>query len=236
MRRFFANRLTQFRFVVGRGIRDTAHEMDAMGQRIQRNFIEFENYSKHRRVLNLFPYIPVLPESAFVAPNSSIIGRTSLGNNTTIGYSSVLRGDVGKINVGDRVAIGSNVVVHAASETIKVGFDTNIGHDVCLEDGCHVHGATLEDGCLIGFGTTILDGSVIGNNAEVAPNSLVISGTHVQSKQLWSGRPAKFIKNLSDEDIANNNAKIKDRLRISHIHKRYWDTDEYTRSGFMFEY
>jgi len=182
--------------------------------------------------MQIYPHHPELGPKVFVAPNSSVIGRTQLGKNSVIEYGSILRGDVGKIIVGSNTVIGSQVVVHATKQTIKTGFDTNIGDGVYVGDGAHVHGATLEDGCVIGVGSTVLDGAVVGDHAEVAPNSLVLGGTHIKTKQLWAGKPAKYVRDLTPEEVEINLKKVQHRLDIGQVHNRYFETDEKLRPSF----
>jgi len=144
----------------------------------------------------------------------------------------VLRGDVGNIKVGSNTVIGSQVVVHATKQTIQTGYDTNIGDGVYVGDSSHIHGATLEDGCIVGMGSTVLDGSVIGDHAEVAPNSLLLVGTHVKPKEFWAGRPAKFVRNLTAEEVEHNSQKVKEKVHIGQIHSRFFETEEHLRSTF----
>lgn len=140
---------------------------------------------------------PVIGKNTFLAENATIIGDVTIGESCSIWYHAVLRGDVNKITVGDRVNIQDGAVVH----TLYKRSVTEIGNDVSIGHNANIHGAKIEDKCLIGMGATILDNAVVGRGSIVAANSLVLSGTIIEPGSLYAGVPAKRIKDVTEEQI-----------------------------------
>lgn len=140
---------------------------------------------------------PVIGENAFLAETAVIIGDVTLGKDCSIWYGTVLRGDVNTITVGDRVNIQDGAVVH----TLYQRSVTEIGNDVSIGHNATIHGAKIEDHCLIGIGSTILDHAVVGRGSIVAANSLVLSGTIIEPGSLYAGVPAKRIKDVTPEQV-----------------------------------
>ena len=118
-------------------------------------------------------FTPVIGENTFLAENATIIGDVTIGRDCSIWFSTVLRGDVNKITIGDRVNIQDGVVVH----TLYQRSVTVIGNDISIGHNANIHGARIEDKCLIGMGATVLDHAVVGTGSIVAANSLVLSKT-----------------------------------------------------------
>lgn len=119
---------------------------------------------------------PVIGENTFLAENATIIGDVTLGRDCSIWFNAVLRGDVNTIRVGDRVNIQDGAVIH----TLYQRSVTEIGNDVSIGHNANIHGAKIEDRCLIGMGATVLDHAVVGTGSIVAANSLVLSGTVIE--------------------------------------------------------
>jgi len=150
---------------------------------------------------------PVFGENCFIAENSALIGDVTLGDNCSIWFGAVLRGDVHFIKTGNNVNIQDNAVIHATYEKSP----TNIGNNVSIAHGAIVHGCTIHDNVLIGMNAVILDDAVIESNSIVAAGAVVTKGTVISSGSVYAGSPAKKIKELSPEllegeihRIANN--------------------------------
>ena len=150
---------------------------------------------------------PVFGQNCFLAENAVIIGDTSLGNNCSIWYGVVIRGDVHSITIGNNVNIQDNAVIHATYEKSP----TNIGNNVSIAHGAIVHGCTIHDNVLIGINAVVLDDAVIHSNSIVAAGAIVTKGTVIESGSVYAGSPAKKIKDMSPEllegeinRIANN--------------------------------
>ena len=147
-------------------------------------------------------FTPEFGENCFLADNATIIGDVKMGQNCSIWFSTVLRGDVN--SMGDGVNIQDGSVLHTLYEksTIEIGNYVSVGHNVTI------HGATVKDYALIGMGSTLLDHAVIGEGAIVAAGSLVLSNTIIESGSIWGGVPAKFIKKVDPEQAKELNQKI----------------------------
>ena len=152
-------------------------------------------------------FAPIIGENCFIAENATIVGEVIMGNDCSIWFNAVLRGDVNTITIGNKVNIQDGSVLHCLYEksTITIGDNVSIGHNVTL------HGATVKDNVLVGMGSTILDGAVIGENSIIAANALVLSNTIVEPGSIYAGVPAKFVKKVDPEQtkeminkIANN--------------------------------
>lgn len=135
----------------------------------------------------------------FVAEGAKILGDVTLGDNVSIWYNAVLRGDVCKIIVGDDSNVQDCCVVHG-----KVGQSVVIGKGVSVGHGAILHGCTVGDNSLVGMGAVVLDGVVIGKNCIIGAGAVVTQNTIVPDNSLYLGCPAKFIKTVSDEQIESN--------------------------------
>ncbi|GGS97590.1 gamma carbonic anhydrase family protein [Streptomyces chromofuscus] len=138
---------------------------------------------------------PRVPQEAFVAPTAAVIGDVTLGAGTSVWYGAVLRGDVERISVGADSNVQDNCTLHA-----DPGFPVSVGERVSIGHNAVVHGATVEDDCLIGMGATVLNGAVIGAGSLVAAQALVPQGMVVPPGSLVAGVPAKVRRMLSEEE------------------------------------
>lgn len=163
-------------------------------------------------------FTPKIGEGTFLAENAAIIGDVEIGNDCSIWYGTVLRGDVNSIRIGNRVNVQDGSVLHTLYEksTIHIGDDVSIGHNVTI------HGADIHDGALIGMGAVVLDYAVVGEGAIVAAGSVVKSKTVIKPGELWAGAPAKFVKMVDPEQSKEMNQKI---ARNYLMYSR-WYTDE----------
>jgi carbonic anhydrase/acetyltransferase-like protein (isoleucine patch superfamily) len=141
---------------------------------------------------------PTLGRDVFVADGARVIGDVHLGDEASVWFGAVLRGDYMPIRVGARTNIQDNAVVHITSEISA----TTIGDDVTVGHAAIVHGCTIGNGCLIGMGSIVLDGAVIGDDSFVAAGSLVTPGTIVPAGSFVMGRPAKVVRPVSKADLA----------------------------------
>ncbi|MFJ9818993.1 gamma carbonic anhydrase family protein [Streptomyces sp. NPDC101151] len=138
---------------------------------------------------------PQLDAEVFVAPTASVIGDVTLHAGASVWYGAVLRGDVERITVGAQANVQDNVTLHA-----DPGFPVSVGERVSIGHNAVVHGATVEDDCLIGMGATVLNGAVIGAGSLVAAQALVPQGMVVPPGSLVAGVPAKVRRALSEEE------------------------------------
>ncbi len=149
----------------------------------------------------IYPFkdkMPHIGEGSFVAENAALIGDVTLGDQCSVWFSAVLRGDENSITIGNKVNIQDCAVVHVDdAHKVTIGDSVTIGHNAI------VHGATIGNHVLIGMGSTVLDGAVVGEGAMVAAQALVLSNTVIGSYELWGGVPAKFIKKVTPEAVAS---------------------------------
>jgi carbonic anhydrase/acetyltransferase-like protein (isoleucine patch superfamily) len=152
---------------------------------------------------NLLPHgdaVPEVADSAWIAPGAYVVGDVRLGEEASVWYGAVLRGDTEPIRIGARTNIQDGCVLHA-----DPGYPTVIGEDCVVGHKAIVHGCTVEDGCLVGMGAIILNGAKIGKGSIVAAGALVPEGKEYPPHSLIVGVPAKRAKDVSEnqsEDIA----------------------------------
>ncbi|MEU6477115.1 gamma carbonic anhydrase family protein [Streptomyces sp. NPDC047017] len=139
--------------------------------------------------------VPQVDGEAFVAPTATVIGDVALGAGASVWYGAVLRGDVERIAVGADSNVQDNCTLHA-----DPGFPVRVGERVSVGHNAVVHGATVEDDCLIGMGATVLNGAVIGAGSLVAAQALVPQGMRVPPGSLVAGVPAKVRRELTEEE------------------------------------
>ncbi|VAH60479.1 unnamed protein product [Triticum turgidum subsp. durum] len=168
-------------YAVGFWIRETGQALDRLGCRLQGNYFFHEQISRHRTLMNIFDKAPHVHKEAFVAPSASLIGDVEVGQGSSIWYGCVLRGDANNVQVGSGTNIQDNVTV---------------GHSAVLQ------GCTVEDEAFVGMGATLLDGVVVEKHGMVAAGALVRQNTRIPCGEVWGGNPAKFLRKLTDEEIA----------------------------------
>lgn len=138
---------------------------------------------------------PSIGKNCFIADNAVIIGDTTIGDNCSIWFGAILRGDVNYIKIGDNVNIQDNAVIHATYQKSP----TNIGNDVSIAHGAVIHGGTIHDNVLVGINAVVLDDTIINSNSIIAAGAIVTKGTVVESGTVYGGSPAKKIKEMSLE-------------------------------------
>jgi carbonic anhydrase/acetyltransferase-like protein (isoleucine patch superfamily) len=142
---------------------------------------------------------PKVHRTAFVADDAVVIGDVEVGEDSSVWFGSVIRGDVNYIRIGARTNIQDLTVIHVTTDTHPTVLEDEItvGHRVVLH-GCHV-----ESGCLIGIGAILLDGVRVGARSLVAAGSLITPGTSIPPQSLVMGSPARVKRELTDEELAN---------------------------------
>lgn len=162
-------------------------------------------------------FTPVIGKDCFLAENATIVGDVVMGDNCSVWFNAVLRGDVNSIKIGNHVNIQDGSVLHTLyhKSTIEIGDHVSIGHNVTI------HGSKIHDYALIGMGAVVMDDAVVGEGALVAAGSVVLSKTVIGPNELWGGAPAKFIKMVEPEKAREMN------IKIAHNYLQYsrWYTD-----------
>lgn len=140
--------------------------------------------------------VPQLAPDVFIAPGAHVIGDVSIGAGSSIWFNTVVRGDVHPIRIG----VGSNVQDNSVVHVTGGRFGTVIGDRVLIGHLCIVHGCELQDDSFVGMGATVMDGCVVEQGGMVAAGALLTPGKVVKRLELWSGRPAKFVRVLTEEE------------------------------------
>ncbi len=146
-------------------------------------------------IKSLRGYDPQYGENCFFAENATVIGNVTMGNDCSIWFNAVIRGDVHYIKMGNKVNVQDGAVIHATYEKSP----TNIGNSVSIGHSAIVHGCTINDNVLIGMGAIVMDDAVIESNSIIAAGAIVTQRTHVKSGSVYAGAPAKLIKEISPE-------------------------------------
>ena len=140
-------------------------------------------------------HTPKFGKNCFLADNAAIIGDVEMGDDCSIWFGAVLRGDVHSIRIGNKVNIQDNATIHATYKKSP----TNIGNNVSIAHNAVIHGCTIKDNVLIGMGAIVLDDAVVESNTILAAGSVVTKGTVVESGWVYAGTPAKKMKQLGEE-------------------------------------
>lgn len=163
-------------------------------------------------------FTPEIGKDCFLAENAAIIGDVIMGDECSIWYGTILRGDVNSIRIGNRVNIQDGSVLHTLYQksTIEIGDDVSIGHNVVI------HGAKIRDFALIGMGAIVMDDAEVGEGALVAAGSVVLGKTKIGPNEMWAGAPAKFVKMVEPEKAKEMNQKI---ARNYLMYSKWYDQD-----------
>ena len=140
---------------------------------------------------------PTMGNDCFIAPNATLVGEVVLGDQCSIWFNAVLRGDVNSISLGNKVNVQDGAVIHCTylrSKTI-IGNNVSIGHNAI------VHGCVIEDNVLVGMGSVIMDNAQIGSNSIIAAGAVVLENTIVEPGSIYAGVPAKKVKDISQDKI-----------------------------------
>ncbi|MEV8338894.1 gamma carbonic anhydrase family protein [Leucobacter sp. NPDC077196] len=169
------------------------------------------------RVISVPPYgAPEVDETAWVAPGAVVVGNVRIGAQSSVWYNAVLRGDSDAVRVGERSNIQDGAVVHTQrGDAAVIGDDVSVGHLAMI------HGATIENGCLIGMHATVLTGAVVGTGSLVAAGAVVPQGMVVPPHSLVVGVPGRVVRALREED--------RDTVRLNSA--RYLETTEHHRAA-----
>jgi carbonic anhydrase/acetyltransferase-like protein (isoleucine patch superfamily) len=141
--------------------------------------------------------MPVMGNNCFAAPNATIVGNVVMGNECSVWFNAVLRGDVNFIRLGNRVNVQDGAIIHCTYQK----FGTTIGNNVSIGHNAIVHGCVIDDNVLVGMGAIVMDNAHIGSNSIIAAGAVVLENTIVESGTIYAGIPAKKVKDISQELI-----------------------------------
>ncbi len=157
----------------------------------------------------ILPVNGILPQTGndcFIAPNATIVGDVVMGDQCSVWFNAVVRGDVNSIRMGNKVNVQDGAVIHCTYEKTKaiIGNNVSIGHNAI------VHGCVIEDNVLVGMGSIVMDNVHVGSNSIIAAGAVVLENTQVEPGSIYAGVPAKKVKDISQELISGEINRIAD--------------------------
>jgi carbonic anhydrase/acetyltransferase-like protein (isoleucine patch superfamily) len=155
-------------------------------------------------ILDCRGFRPKFGDNLYLAPNATIVGDVVIGDDCSIWFNAVIRGDVNSIRIGNKVNIQDNAVLHCTYEKTK----TIIGDNVSIGHHALVHGCTIEDNVLVGMGAIIMDNCYIEKNSLIAAGAVVLENTRVEEGSVYAGVPAKKVKQLDASTFEGQNMRI----------------------------
>ncbi|WP_242134387.1 gamma carbonic anhydrase family protein [Aestuariivivens marinum] len=147
---------------------------------------------------------PQIPSDCYIAENATIVGDVVMGNQCSVWFNAVIRGDVHYIKMGNKVNVQDGAVIHATYQKSP----TNIGDNVSIGHNAIVHGCTIHDNVLVGMGSIIMDDCVVESNSIIAAGAVVTQNTRVEAGSIYAGVPAKKVKDISKELISGEINRI----------------------------
>ena len=160
---------------------------------------------------------PLIPEDCFIAENATIVGEVTMGNQCSVWFNAVIRGDVHYIKMGNKVNVQDGAVIHATYQKSP----TNIGNNVSIGHNAIVHGCTIHDNVLIGMGSIVMDDCVVESNSIIAAGAVVAQNTRVEAGSIYAGVPAKKVKDVSQNMISGEI----DRIANNYVKYSSWFKD-----------
>jgi carbonic anhydrase/acetyltransferase-like protein (isoleucine patch superfamily) len=142
--------------------------------------------------------------NCFIAPNATIVGDVVMGDDCSVWFNAVVRGDVNSIRMGNKVNVQDGAVIHCTYQKTK----TLIGNNVSIGHNAIVHGCTVEDNVLIGMGAIVMDNAHISSNCIIAAGAVVLENTKVEAGSIYAGVPARKVKDISPELISGEIQRI----------------------------
>ena len=149
---------------------------------------------------------PQFGDNCFIAPNATICGKVIMGNDCSVWFNAVIRGDVNSISMGNKVNVQDGAIIHCTYLKAK----TIIGNNVSLGHNAIVHGCVIDDNVLVGMGAIVMDNAHIGSNSIIAAGAVVLENTIVEPGSIYAGVPAKKVKDIPAEMISGEINRIAD--------------------------
>ena len=148
--------------------------------------------------------LPSMGDNCFIAPNATIVGDVIMGNDCSVWFNTVIRGDVNSIRMGNKVNVQDGAVIHCTYQKTKaiIGNNVSIGHNAI------VHGCVIADNVLVGMGAIVMDNVQVGSNCIIAAGAVVLENTIIEPGCIYAGVPAKKVKNISEELISGEINRI----------------------------
>jgi len=189
--------------LAGRALRETGQALDRFALEATGNEIFNETFSRHRSLMNLYDKKIIAASGTFVAPNATLVGDVLLMDFASVWYGAVVRGDRNKVTIGHKSNIQDRAVISTVTAlesefpaAVTIGDFVTVGHGALLTS------CTIGDKCLIGQGSIVSEGAEIGDNVIIAAGAVVLPNIIVPSGQLWAGNPAKYIRDVTEDEKA----------------------------------
>ncbi|EKX41492.1 hypothetical protein GUITHDRAFT_112464 [Guillardia theta CCMP2712] len=204
-----------------------------MNMDVKTSIVELSKaFHRHRVSIPIGTAIPDIAQGTFVAPDATIVGDVTLGDNSAVYYGSVIRGDEGPVLIGFRCQVGENSVITSDSDMTDISIDTDesggrledleksvtIGHYVTIEPGCYLRSCTIQDRVVIGANSVICEGALVEAGAQVGPGSIVPPGRRIPANEVWQGRPAQYVRTLTGSDSEDLDKKLKTFVKDTELH------------------
>lgn len=142
-------------------------------------------------------FTPQFGTNCFLADNATVVGEVVMGDNCTVWFNAVVRGDVHSITIGNNTNIQDGAVIHCTYQKAR----TTIGNNVSIAHNAIVHGCTIGNNVLVGMGAIVMDNAVVGDNTVIAAGAVVLAGTIIEEGSIYAGTPARKVKAITDEMI-----------------------------------
>lgn len=166
---------------------------------------------------------PTFGNACYLAPNATVVGDVVMGDDCSVWFNAVVRGDVNSIRIGNKVNIQDGAIIHCTFEKTKV----HIGNHVSIGHNAIVHGCTIADNVLIGMGAIVMDNVVIGSNTIIAAGAVVLENTKVEEGVIYAGIPARKVKDISQELV---HGEI-NRIAGNYLKYAGWFEGSFTKTG-----
>jgi carbonic anhydrase/acetyltransferase-like protein (isoleucine patch superfamily) len=171
--------------------------------------------------------LPLLPESVFVAPGARVIGDVEMGEECSVWFNAVVRGDVNYVRIGRRTNIQDGAIIHVTLNRNP----TVIGDEVTIGHGAILHGCTIKDRVLIGMGAKVLDRAVVGRYSIIAAGAVVREGFEVPERTLMAGVPARPVREVNDEEMKKIEVSAQNYIHYVEDYRRLRLFDPPTNHG-----
>ena len=165
----------------------------------------------------ILPFAGIAPKidpTAFVAPGCSVIGDVEIGADASLWYNVVVRGDVDRIRIGARTNIQDGTIIHVTTNR----YGTTIGDDVLIGHVAVIHGCVIESGGFVGMGAMVMDGCVIESGGRLAAGAMLTPGKRIPGGQLWAGRPAAYMRDVTTAEIDSYAEGIEHYVELGRQH------------------
>ncbi len=155
-------------------------------------------------ILSVKGITPEFGNNCFIAPNATIAGDVVMGDDCSVWFNAVIRGDVNSIRLGNKVNVQDGAIIHCTFERAK----TVVGNNVSIGHNAIIHGCVIDDNVLVGMGAIVMDNAHVGSNSIIAAGAVVLENTIVEPGSIYAGVPAKKVKNIPEEMISGEINRI----------------------------